>query len=245
MMADKRKSFIIHKDSLAVLDDLTDEQAGKLFRAIKSFHEGEEVNLDSLLKIAFSPFKNQFIRDNEKYQSTCEKRAAAGKAGGKAKASNLANASKDKQNLANLADSDSKNKSKNESDSDNKSDSKNKTPVSAKANNSVFEIFSYWKEVMKKTNQAKLTKERDKLIKARLDEGYTVDQIKMAIYGCSVTPHNMGQNENGKRYDGIELICRSGSHVERFANNAQSSQPAQVGKAAQQTIDSIIDVELN
>jgi hypothetical protein len=29
-----RKSFIIHKDSLDILDKLSDEQAGKLFKAI-------------------------------------------------------------------------------------------------------------------------------------------------------------------------------------------------------------------
>ena len=33
-----RKSFILHKDSLDVLDDLSDEQAGQLFKAIKAFN---------------------------------------------------------------------------------------------------------------------------------------------------------------------------------------------------------------
>lgn len=243
MMADKRKSFIIHKDSLAVLDDLTDEQAGKLFRAIKSFHEGEEVNLDSLLKIAFSPFKNQFIRDNEKYQATCEKRAAAGKAGGKAKASNLANASKDKQDLANLADSDSKNKSKNESDSDNKSESKNKAPVSANANQS-FEIFRYWCDVMgKNLNQTKLTPKRDKAIKARLKDGYTLEQIKQAIDGCRMDPFSMGQNDRHKAFNDIELICRTGEKLESFFNNQPQSQ--QFSQATQATINNLLDTELD
>ena len=61
--------------------------------------------------MVFLPFKNQFNRDNDKYIETCKARALAGSKGGKAK---VANASKCKQvqaNLANLADSDSKNKS--------------------------------------------------------------------------------------------------------------------------------------
>lgn len=94
----------------------------------------------------------------------------------------------------------------------------------AKAGNDVLEIFNYWKEVMKKNNSASLNKKRDTAIKGRLKEGYTVEQIKQAVLGCSMTPHNMGQNDNGKRYDDIELICRNGCNLERFAGNA-TNQP--------------------
>lgn len=116
-MTNKRKSFLLHIDSLDILDELTNEQAGLLFKAIKSFQLGEEANLDQMVKIAFSPFKNQFIRDAEKYEKTCKARAEAGSKGGKQK---VANASKCKQKIANVADSDSKNKSESKSDSDSK-----------------------------------------------------------------------------------------------------------------------------
>lgn len=69
----KRKSFLLHIDSLDILDDLTDEQAGQLFKAIKSHQKGEAYELPSIVKIAFSPFKNQFARDDEKYEKLCEK----------------------------------------------------------------------------------------------------------------------------------------------------------------------------
>lgn len=114
----KKKSFILHVDSLDVLSDLSDEQAGKLFKAMLAFHKGEEIELDPLTKMAFSFFKNQFIRDNEKYIKTCEARAQAGSKGGKQKQQNLANASNSKQKVAKVADSD------NESDSDSKKDNK-------------------------------------------------------------------------------------------------------------------------
>jgi len=35
-----KKSFILHHDTLNVLDELTDEQAGKLFKAIFNYHIG-------------------------------------------------------------------------------------------------------------------------------------------------------------------------------------------------------------
>ena len=68
-MSSNRKSFILHIDSLDILDDLTNEQAGLLFKAIKSYQNSEEIELDIIIKMAFSPFKNQFSRDNEKYKT--------------------------------------------------------------------------------------------------------------------------------------------------------------------------------
>lgn len=110
----------------------------------------------------------------------------------------------------------------------------------------VKEIFDHWKMVMKKNESSKLTKERDKKIRERLKEGYTVEQIKFAIDGCANSPHNMGQNENGKIYDDLELICRTGSHVERFAGYNQEAQPQRFsGVSARnlQTIDNWVPPE--
>jgi len=118
-MTSKRKSFVLHKDSLEILPDLTDDQAGKLFKAIYAYQIDDELKLDQIIKMVFLPFKNQFIRDDEKYTETCERRAVAGSKGGKQK---VANASNCKQKVANVADSVSKSKSdsKNDSDSDSK-----------------------------------------------------------------------------------------------------------------------------
>ena len=115
-MSNKKKSFLLHIDSLDILDDLTNGQAGVLFKAIKAYQHDEEFPLDSVVKIAFSPFKNQFFRDDEKYTETCKRRAIAGSKGGKQK---VANASNSKQELANVADTKNKNKNKTKNKSDN------------------------------------------------------------------------------------------------------------------------------
>ena len=115
-MSSKKKSFLLHIDSLDILDDLTNGQAGVLFKAIKAYQHGEDFPLDSVVKIAFSPFKNQFFRDDEKYAETCKRRAIAGSKGGKQK---VANASNSKQELANVADTNNKNKNKTNNKSDN------------------------------------------------------------------------------------------------------------------------------
>jgi hypothetical protein len=117
-----RRSFLLHIDSLDVLDELNNEQAGMLLKAMRDYHNDEEMQLDALTKIVFSPFKNQFNRDTLKYQTTCERRANAGSMGGKQK---VANASKPKQKVAKLAEND--NVSKNDSDNVNDSESDNKS----------------------------------------------------------------------------------------------------------------------
>lgn len=99
----------MYVDSLDILKKLTDEQAGKLIKAIASYHGGDDFELDPLLDIVITPFISQFKRDAEKYKKTCEKRALAGAKGGKQKQSNLANASKSKQDAANLADNETVN----------------------------------------------------------------------------------------------------------------------------------------
>ena len=111
--------------------------------------------------------------------------------------------------------------------------------------NEPFEIFSYWKKVMKKNDSAKLTPKRLKAINARIKEGYTLDEIKAAVYGCSVTPHNMGKNDQGKVFDCLELICRSGENIERFAGNAQQAAPQKYSAVTERNINNIMDLELD
>lgn len=107
-MAENRKSFILHIDSLDIIDELTDEQAGQLFRAIKAYQKNEQIELNQIVKIAFSQFRNQFVRDEEKYKQKSEQAAKAGSIGGKR---TQAKSSERLKNEANQADSDSDSKS--------------------------------------------------------------------------------------------------------------------------------------
>lgn len=81
----KKTSFILHMDSLSVLDELTNEQSGILFNAIRTFINGEEPELDFAMKMCFLPFRNQFIRDLERYEKKCEVNRLNGKNGGRPK----------------------------------------------------------------------------------------------------------------------------------------------------------------
>lgn len=79
-----RDSFVLYADSLDILDLLSDEQAGQLFRAIRSYVKGDDLpELDQVTKIAFVPIKNHLDRDAEKYEQICKKRREVGALGGR------------------------------------------------------------------------------------------------------------------------------------------------------------------
>jgi hypothetical protein len=67
------KSFLLYKDSLSILKQLTDEEAGKLFKAIYEYQTNNILPQDRLITIIFETFLNQFKRDDQKYQNVIER----------------------------------------------------------------------------------------------------------------------------------------------------------------------------
>lgn len=55
-----------------------------------------------------------------------------------------------------------------------------------------------------------------KHIKARLAEGCTVEDLRLAIDGCHRSAWHQGKNKRSRRYDSLELIMRTGSKVQQF-----------------------------
>lgn len=80
-----KTGFILHFDSLSILDELSNEQAGILFKAIKDYSLGVEPELDFAMRMAFIPFKNQFKRDDKKYDNVVERNRNNGAKGGRPK----------------------------------------------------------------------------------------------------------------------------------------------------------------
>lgn len=93
-----KKSFLIYLDYEEHFNLLTDEQLGKLMRAIIKYEKNREMpELDISLKMAFSFIKTQLDIDREKYKLKCEKNKENGSKGGRPKKSD--NESNNKDNL--------------------------------------------------------------------------------------------------------------------------------------------------
>jgi hypothetical protein len=158
-MSKIRKSFILHHDSLNVLDDLTDDQAGLLFKAIKAYHLGDELQLDVLTNIAMSPFRNQFDRDAIKYENLCEKNRLIAENRYNTKSTSGKVGNQPLPEVTKSTDNDSKSDSKSKSDND--SDSKKEVT------NDRFAEF--WDLYGKKTDSSKCKTKFARLTKTEIE----------------------------------------------------------------------------
>lgn len=122
-MSTEQKGFIVYKDLHAVVDELTDEQAGQLFKGMIAYSaDGTEPKFDGVLKFVFIPIRQQMDRDSDKYDEKCEKmRANAHK-----RWQSNANASKSTQLDANNANTNT--------DTDTKTNTKTKTNTTTNTN---------------------------------------------------------------------------------------------------------------
>ena len=63
---------------------------------------------------------------------------------------------------------------------------------------------------------AKLGKKERRLIAARLNEGFSVAECCRAIDGIHRSPFHSGNNDNGRKYQSLELIFRNASKTNEF-----------------------------
>lgn len=102
-----KDSFILYTEQKEVVDKLSDEQAGKIFKAIYEYVQTNKMpKLDGLLDIIIIPFKQSLDRNTEKWEEIKKKRSEAGKKGAEIKKQNLAkeaNANFAKNKIANQA----------------------------------------------------------------------------------------------------------------------------------------------
>lgn len=129
-MSTEQKGFIVYKDLHAVVDELTDEQAGQLFKGMIAYSaDGTEPKFDGVLKFVFIPIKQQMDRDSDKYDEKCEKmRANAHK-----RWQSNANASKSTQLDANNANTNTN------TDTDTKTNTDTKTTTTTNTDTNVAE----------------------------------------------------------------------------------------------------------
>ena len=80
-----KESFILYNSFYEPIKYLSDEQLGKLFRAIFNYSSTGEITEDKEILIAFMFIKNQLDLDNEKYQKICERNKLNGLKGGRPK----------------------------------------------------------------------------------------------------------------------------------------------------------------
>ncbi len=81
-----KNAFLLYLDRIEALDDMTDEDAGRLFKAIRDYvKDGSMPERGTIVSIAFLAIKPALDSDAEKYETMCQKRSEAGRRGGRPK----------------------------------------------------------------------------------------------------------------------------------------------------------------
>lgn len=162
-MSKDKKSFILYLDQQDLFNKLPDEIAGKLIKHIFSYVncEDPETN-DLLLDVAFSPIKQSLKRDLNKWQTQLKQRSDAGKKSAEKRAN-------DKQRKATTVES----RSTKSTDSVNVS-------VSDSVSVSVREVINHLNIVLD-SKYKHSTKSHSENISARLNDGHSVNDLKLVI----------------------------------------------------------------
>ena len=115
-MTEKKESFLLYSEHIDLINELSDEQAGELFKKLFSYvSTGIEPELSGMPKMAFIAIRQDLDRNAKKYKEVVEKRRIAGRNGGLKRTENLrnnkieANATFAKNFEANQADNDNDN----------------------------------------------------------------------------------------------------------------------------------------
>lgn len=168
-----KNNFILYKDYKPHVDMLSDEQAGKLFKAIFEYVDGRTENdLDPLTKMAFSFIKSNLERDLIKYKNIVERNRANGKKGGRPPKEENPN------NPSGLSNNPNKPKKADigidigigtDIDIDNDIDIKESLVVINNEDLDIIDIFDFWNslDIIK---HSKLNAERKKLIAKAIKE---------------------------------------------------------------------------
>jgi hypothetical protein len=85
-MAENKKSFVAYCEWKETLDELSDEEAGKLIKHIFAYVNDENpVAEDKIVSMCFIPIRQTLKRDLKKYETYVDKQKANGKKGGRPK----------------------------------------------------------------------------------------------------------------------------------------------------------------
>ena len=83
-MNNDKKSFVLYTDYINFVSQLSDEQAGQVFKKILDFADNgtQESISDPMANMAWTMIRNNLIRDMDKWQSAKAERETKGKLGG-------------------------------------------------------------------------------------------------------------------------------------------------------------------
>ena len=183
----EKKSFVLYNEYQKHIEKLSDEEAGKLFKALFTYCEsGDVTELPPMADMAFSFMQTQIDKDTKKYEERCKKSRQAAKTRWKnaeyAEAEHSANADSSNAQNANACERISSNAQNADNDNEYDNDNDNtygiNTNTVQKLTKSEVDLFfdSIWRLYPVKKGKGQV---KDKARKRLYDIG--TDEMKRAI----------------------------------------------------------------
>jgi uncharacterized phage protein (TIGR02220 family) len=207
-MAQNKKSFLLYVDLIHTIEKLNDEQAGKLFKHVLRYVNDKNPESDQFTEVVFEPIKQTLKRDLEKYEGIRQRNSENAKKRWDATACDRI---PEMPTLTKNADS-----------------------VSVNDNDINIIDFDSLLLLLQATFKRKFRVMNDKVkrsYKARIKEGYTIDDINNAIKNAASTKYHKENNyqyctpeffsraEIIDKYSGLTIVTESDSILAHLKNN--------------------------
>jgi len=214
----EKDNILINLDDYQAVRNFSNEDAGKLFHTICRYSLGEEIgDLEGKIQVAFNFFKNRLDKYRKKWEKTRKARIESGKLGGLAKQANANFAKQNKQTVANLPVNVSDSVSVSVGVNDIKN-SVNNIKNKASPSDAIITILE---DLNKRTKSKKgfspLAECNQNLIKARMSEGFTVEnfitvnekKVKQWLHDPEMSKYLRPATLYGNKFDGYlnEVVC--------------------------------------
>ena len=226
-----KTNFILYKDSKQTINLLSDEQAGKLFKAIFNYVEDrtELVSDDVALMISFTQIKAQLERDLKKYKNIVKRNQDNGKKGGRPKNPN-GKKNNPKNPLGKLGNPKEPKKADSDSDSVNGSDNvsdKKEYFKDSKLNELFYDYLAMRKVIKKPATKKAIDLAINKIKKLNYDEQISMleNSILNNYQGLFLPSNNKDSKPNRQDIKDIK-----DTYITHIPDEEANNGPFKVGK---------------
>lgn len=229
----KKISFLIYVEWREQLEMLSDEECGKLIKALLAYVcDGTKPELSGAVNMAFAFIRAQIDRDLEKWEDKCQKRSDAGRKGGIARASKAKQtSSKSKQSQATLSNAKQSqaNQADKEKEKEKEEDKENESIITPHSppRGDMFEKF--WSAYPRKTAKRNALRAFEKL------------NVTEALLTEMLAALDWQRQTEGWTKDGGQFI----PHASTWLNGRrwEDERPVQVQKSSNPFLDMLKEME--
>ena len=100
----------------------------------------------------------------------------------------------------------------------------------------ILAVFEHWRIIMGHS-RARLDVKRAQVIRERLRDGYSVDDLMLAVEGNAASAWHQGENDRRTVFDSLGLILRDADNTEKFMAMGETARKVIVNMQKRQEVE--------